>query len=162
MDVSDPEFASKRNRDPARQGVSLAGGSRRGVVMGKFDFPKLDLWTVQLIVAKREPSLADQGPASDYVSIRLGPSVKSMTAVGRYFNVVNEDTLSIRYEVTYQLKARSLAYRFEFQSDTDDADKHMTVLPAVYANKVGPEAALTRLIGIGDRQGPCVREGGGG
>lgn len=136
IEDDDPEAPAKRSRLPSMQAVCLSGGAKSGVVMGVFEFPKLDHWTVQFLVSKRDPKLAEQGSPMDSVTIRLGPNVRSLSFVGTYYNVVNEDTLSIQYEVGYQLKARTLAYRFEFTSASPDVNVHMTVLPAVFVNKV--------------------------
>jgi hypothetical protein len=129
------EAQSKRDKDPDKQGVAL-GRAKHGICIGVFEFPRLDLWTVEFIVSKREPRLKDQGSPSDAVTIRLGASTKSLTNIGTYKNVVNEDTLSITYEISYQIKSKTLAYRFEFESLTDDPDVHITILPGVYMTKV--------------------------
>ena len=120
------------------QAVSL-GAAKTGKCVGLFHFPRLDLWTLEFIVTKRDPSLDDQGSPHDYVTIRLGDSTKTLNTVGTFFNVLNEDTLSIAWEVTFQIKSKSLAYSFEFNSSTIDPSIHMVVLPAFYSTRPVPD-----------------------
>jgi len=122
----------------AMQAVAL-GRAETGRCVGLFHFPRLDLWTLEFVVTKRDLSLTDQGSPNDFVTIRLGDSTKTLNTVGTFFNVMNEDTLSICWEVTFQIKSKSLAYSFEFTSCSIDPAVHMVVRPAFYSTKPVPE-----------------------
>ena len=58
-----------------------------------------------------------QGDPVDWVTIKFGTSLKSLSEVKVIRNLENPDTGEIRDEVKYTLRCKEFAYRFEFASN---------------------------------------------
>jgi len=122
------------NLDENWQGAALGDGLF-GYVMGEISLPKFDLYSISFAVSKRSPYLLKQGDSTDTVTVKLGPTLKNLVSVAVIKNVPNEYSGQIRYEVEHTLRTGKLAYRFEWNSQSDNVDEHMSVEAGRYVVK---------------------------
>ena len=128
------------DEDPNRQGFGLYKG-HAGYLMGVIKLPKFAVWTIQFLVTKRCPErlndrgLSAQGDPADWLTVKLGTSLKNLNEVKVVRNVANEETGEIKQEISYTLRCQDLAYRFEFCSSSDDETEHFVVERGEYFQK---------------------------
>eukprot|EP00752_Nemacystus_decipiens_P010357 g9227.t1 len=70
---------------------------------------------------------------TDWVSVRMGPSLTSLHHVADVKNVVNDDLGEVRYEMNHHFRGAKLAYRFDFSSSCLLPEAHMSVEPGIFA-----------------------------
>lgn len=129
----EPEDPNKVSDETYQNGVTL-GDDTTGFCLGVFEFPKNGLWEL-LIPISLSVRIDDEdvpGNENDFISIRIGPTLGSMTYVGTYYNKINPDTGSILYDVKHVIRGKKCAFRFDFSSSTSDKTKHLAVGTGLY------------------------------
>jgi hypothetical protein len=116
-------------------GVSLAHGAFSGRIEGSVPLPRHGLWAIRLTVTRRNP-LSEGGDKTDWISLRLGTSVKSLTSAGNICNVVNDELGEVRHFITFTVRSSALAYQFSFSSSSIDGEAHMCVEVGAYETYV--------------------------
>ncbi len=119
--------------DAFSNGVTLMEGERSGFCVGSVNLPKDALWSVIVTVTKQgnkpEHVNADQ---TDYVSVKMGPTVTSLSSLAVYSNVINPSTGTVLYDTKYFFRGSSFAFRFDFSSSTTDMRRHLAVCTGLY------------------------------
>ena len=136
-DISEEAFNNKiPDEDVNRQGVGL-GNMFSGNLMGVIELPKFTVWTVELLIVKRNPDReGGQGDPADWVTVKFGTNLKNVAEVMVARNVVDEETGEIRIEVKHTVRCHELAYKFEFSSSSNDEDTHFVIERGFYYQKM--------------------------
>jgi hypothetical protein len=129
----EPEDPNKIPDETYQNGITL-GEDTSGFCLGVFDFPKNGLWELLIPISLSVRSEDDDEPGNenDFISIRIGPTLGSMTYVGTYYNKINPDTGSVLYDVKHVMRGKKCAFRFDFSSSTSDKAKHLAVGTGLY------------------------------
>ncbi|GMH74188.1 hypothetical protein TL16_g06397 [Triparma laevis f. inornata] len=136
-DISEEAFNNKiPAEDINKQGVGL-GKEFAGNLMGLIELPKFSVWTIELLLVKRNPEReGGQGDPADWVTVKLGTNLKNVAEVTVARNVVDEETGEILIEVKHTVRCKELAYKFEFSSSSNDHDTHFVVERGYYSQKM--------------------------
>ncbi|KAJ1446334.1 hypothetical protein M885DRAFT_546980 [Pelagophyceae sp. CCMP2097] len=119
--------------DSKLQGL-LHGDVCTAVISGEMQFPKLDMYTVQFVVTKKDSSKG-LGDSMDRCTIKLGTSARTLQVVEVILNQLDEYAGAARYDVSHSMRCDRLAYRFEFMSSSDESQTHFVVEQGDFSTK---------------------------
>lgn len=129
---SEAKSRSEREKLPNLQGVAHGEGVD-GVIVGEMKFPKLDMYTIELVITKRNPNAENHGDRHDRCTVKLGPSLQQLTVVAAVNNVVDDFHGEVRFEIAHTVRASTLTWRIEFASSTANPATHFVVEQGAYA-----------------------------
>lgn len=122
---------SDMEEDPLSNGITL-GEAQLGFCAGLVNLPKEALWNITLTIVSQDVNDLSNEYSNDFISVRLGPTISSVTTIGTYFNRVNPDTGSVLHDVKYVFRGKTLGFRFDFSSSTTDSKKHLAICTGIY------------------------------
>merc|ERR1719163_719904 len=114
------------------------GHGRAGEMEGRVILPRYGIWDISFSVSKEDEWCMEQGSEMDKVVVFIGANAQSMKRVGEYYNRRAPGQRSIRYLINHRLASSSVAFRFEFKSDAEDATHHMVVTCGGYVQAEMP------------------------
>ena len=127
----------------------ILGSGTSGYCVGYLDLPKDSVWniliTVLLAVEEVDTVKGNGGSGSvdgksgskisesnrefenDFVSVRLGTDLGSMSQVGMCYNKINKETGTVLYDVKHIMKGKTLAFRFDFSTASGNRAHRLAV-----------------------------------
>ena len=123
-------------------GITL-GPEKSGYCTGSIALPKDCLWTISVTITKQGTTEEYLNiDDTDFVSVKIGPSISSLGTVGTFFNKVNPATGTVLYDVKYVFRGNSFSFRFDFSSSSSDPKKHLAVCTGIYEEFEMPDLEM--------------------
>eukprot|EP00516_Mucochytrium_quahogii_P001515 CAMPEP_0203748760 /NCGR_PEP_ID=MMETSP0098-20131031/3562_1 /ASSEMBLY_ACC=CAM_ASM_000208 /TAXON_ID=96639 /ORGANISM=" , Strain NY0313808BC1" /LENGTH=2510 /DNA_ID=CAMNT_0050637627 /DNA_START=226 /DNA_END=7758 /DNA_ORIENTATION=- len=109
------------NKPPSNRtcfpGVKLASGCEKGMIEGVLELPKYRLYRIKFCITCEVGSKFHYDE-SDFINIRIGPSIETLHLIGKYSNTfqarVTEHGRHICHNIDTLFVGNSFAYRFDF------------------------------------------------
>lgn len=131
----EPEDPNAEKDEVLFNGVTLGEGNI-GYCVGVVSLPKVSTWSILIPISEQEIFGGGDGDGlrdeTDFVSVRIGPTLATMAFVGTFFNKINPETGSVLYDALHVVRGNTVAFRFDFSSSSRSPERHLSVGPGLY------------------------------